>query len=146
MVCSDERVLEKFRSIQLEERLRGLRELDLQVVPGRLHVPSSVRRGAVPILGLPHCRRICHARWRSRTQDTSSHNDLSSSNRDSILWTLSTVPISPQDLHPTLAPHIRPQPGHAGRALSGSVPRASFCHGVQPVSKRVVKCAGAVWL
>ena len=30
-------------------------------------------------MGLAHCRRICHAHWRSGTQDTASHNDLSSS-------------------------------------------------------------------
>ena len=53
------------------------------------------------------------------TQDTASDSDLSSTNRDSILfWTKSSE--CPRDLHSSRAPHIRAQLGHPWKAHSGS--------------------------
>ena len=80
-------------------------------------------------LRLAHCNRICHARWKSRTKDTASHNDLSSSNRDSSLfWTNSfgRVPkiFTPGGFH-TSGPDSAIL-GEREGALSGIVPGAVF--------------------
>ena len=70
-------------------------------------------------LGNAHCNRICHAHWKSRTKDKASHNDLSSSNRDSSL-----DGTNPQNLHSARAPHIGPRRPSCG---IGSLSICAIC-------------------